>query len=214
MLINRAPIVAKCDRKRILSSWAPYCGHVIPTEFEVEFWKVRYLTSRQFVEKLSKELGVCGVVTGKNYRFGYRAAGDASELVRLCKEFGMEAYIINPVMDMNQDSRNIDSSDSKEQGQVSSTRVRHALSKGDMKYVSELLGRQHRLMMVVNDQDRSTSNKSWVSAPKSCLLNLPPKEGHYENCSLLIDDKNVVPCRVIIDATHVHLELDEDNIFC
>lgn len=62
--LYRAPIVAKCDRKRILSSWAPYCGNVIPTEFEVDFSKVRSLTPRQFVEKLSKKLGVCGVVAG------------------------------------------------------------------------------------------------------------------------------------------------------
>ncbi|GFQ02213.1 fad synthetase 1 chloroplastic [Phtheirospermum japonicum] len=40
----RAPIVAKCDRKRVLSSWAPLCGNITPKEFHVEFSKVRYLT--------------------------------------------------------------------------------------------------------------------------------------------------------------------------
>lgn len=66
MIINlsRAPIVAKCDRKRVLSSWAPYCGGVAPMEFEVEFSKVRNLSPRKFVEKLSKKLGVRGVVAG------------------------------------------------------------------------------------------------------------------------------------------------------
>lgn len=63
--MNRPPIVAKCDRKRILSSWAPYCGNMAPAEFEIEFSSVRHLTPRQFVEKLLKELGVCGVVAGK-----------------------------------------------------------------------------------------------------------------------------------------------------
>lgn len=62
--LNRAPIVAKCDRKRVLSSWAPHCGNVTPREFEVEFSKVRHLTPRQFVEKLAKELRVHGVVAG------------------------------------------------------------------------------------------------------------------------------------------------------
>lgn len=203
----RAPVVAKCDRKRVLSSWAPYCGEVIPTEFQVEFSKVRSLTPRQFVEKLSKELGVRGVVAGKNYRFGYRASGDASELVRLCQEYEIEAYIINPVMDKNQNFRDTGSNDSKEQGQVSSTRVRHALAKGDMRYVSELLGRQHRLMLMLNDQQRFTSDKSKLSSPKSSLLNLPPKDGIYENCCLMFSDENVVPCRVIIDTTHIHVEL-------
>lgn len=58
-------MVAKCDRKRVLSSWSSCCGEVVPTELEVEFSKVRNLTPRQFVEKLSKELGVRGVVAGR-----------------------------------------------------------------------------------------------------------------------------------------------------
>lgn len=204
----RAPIVAECDRKRILSSWAPYCGNVIPRELQIDFSKVRYLTPCQFVEKLSKELGVRGVVAGENYRFGYRASGDASDLVKLCEEYGLEAYIINSVMDTNQISGALNSHDGKERGQVSSTRVRYALDKGDMKYVSELLGRNHRLVLMMEDQERFTSERNRLSAPKSCLLNLAPKEGLYENCSVLID-KNVIPCRVIVDTTDIHLECYE-----
>ncbi|KAL8100605.1 hypothetical protein AgCh_032751 [Apium graveolens] len=164
----RAPIVANCDRKRILSSWAPYCGDVTPTEFELDFSKVRSLTPRQFVEKLSKELGVCGVVAGKNYRFGYRASGDASDLVKLCEEYNMEAYIINSVMDKKQDSRAIGFDNPKEQGQVSSTRVRHALGRGEIKYVSELLGRQHRLMLMCNAGESSMA-KGWEELKKTDL---------------------------------------------
>ncbi|KAF8404141.1 hypothetical protein HHK36_009021 [Tetracentron sinense] len=194
---KRAPIVAKCDRKRVLSLWAPHCGNVAPDEFHVEF-----------VEKLSKELGVCGVVAGENYRFGYKAAGDASELVRLREEYGLRAYIISSIMDKNQFSRNIGSGNSKERGQVSSTRVRGALAEGDMKYVSELLGRQHHLMLMMTDQGMKSS-ETRMSAPKCCLLNLPPREGLYENCSLFYGDKILVPCRTVIDTTHIHLESDD-----
>ncbi|KAL0305350.1 UNVERIFIED_CONTAM: FAD synthetase 1, chloroplastic [Sesamum angustifolium] len=205
-----APIVPKCDRKRILSSWAPFCGNVIPKEFHVEFSKVRHLTPKQFVEKLSKELGVRGVVAGQNYRFGYKAAGDVSDLMRLCKEYGMKACIINSVMDKNQESLTTASSNSKEQGQVSSTRVRYALANGDMKYVSELLGRHHRLILMVKDkEEKFCRDRKRLSASRSCLLNLPPKEGLYRNCSLVIGDENVVPCRVIIDMMDIHLEWDE-----
>ncbi|XP_058192367.1 FAD synthetase 1, chloroplastic-like isoform X1 [Rhododendron vialii] len=206
----RAPIVAKCDRKRVLSSWAPYCGDITPVEYELEFSKVRHLTPHQFVEMLSKKLGVRGVVAGENYRFGYKAAGDSSELVKLAEEYGMGAYIINNVMDKNQYYGNMGSSNLKEQGQVSSTRVRLALAKGDMKYVSELLGRQHRLVVMVKDQEWLVSNQHRLSARKSCFLNLPPKEGLYKSCSVLIgNDKNVVPCKVTIDASDIHLELHD-----
>lgn len=150
-------------------------------------------------------------MAGENYRFGYKAAGDASELVRLCKEYDMDAYIINSVMDKNQDSRDVKSNDFKERGQVSSTRVRLALGIGDMKYVSELLGRRHRLILTMNNHGEltSTRNECRVSVPKSRLLNLPPKEGFYENCVLLFGNENPVTCRIFIDTTHIHLEMDE-----
>ncbi|XP_071730256.1 FAD synthetase 2, chloroplastic-like [Rutidosis leptorrhynchoides] len=207
----RAPIVAKCDRERVLSSWSACCGNLIPTELEIEFAKVRNLTPRQFVEKLSKELGVRGVVAGKNYRFGYRAAGDVLELSRLCEEYGIESYIISPVMDKKQDILVKELTDTKERGQVSSTRVRYALSEGDMRYVSELLGRNHRLILTLNDKQQSLSNRNTILFPNSCLLNLPPKEGVYENCHIVFDKENVVPCRVVIDTENIQLELVEIN---
>ncbi|KAF7808349.1 FAD synthetase 1, chloroplastic-like [Senna tora] len=204
-----APIVAKCDRKRVLSSWAPYCSNMVPEEFQVEFSSVRHLSPRQFVEKLSKELRVRGVVAGENYRFGYKAAGDASELVKLCEEYGMEAYIINSVMDKNRYSANLSSSNPKEKGQVSSTRVRQALAVGDMRYVSELLGRQHRLVLMATALEGFSVGPYKISAPKSCLLNLAPKEGLYKKCYLFLDHEKIVQCSVVIDTEFVHVETDD-----
>eukprot|EP00262_Sarcandra_glabra_P005825 TRINITY_DN1769_c0_g1_i1.p1 TRINITY_DN1769_c0_g1~~TRINITY_DN1769_c0_g1_i1.p1 ORF type:complete len:379 (+),score=32.23 TRINITY_DN1769_c0_g1_i1:351-1487(+) len=203
---QRAPIVAKCDRKRVLSSWAPYCGNVVPLEFHVDFSNVRHLSPRQFVERLSKELRVTGVVAGENYRFGYKASGDAAELVRLCNEYGLGAYIVSYVMDRTQCASNggIRAYNSRERGQVSTTRVRHALATGNMNYVSELLGRKHRLMLTMDQGCIYAGSR--MSAPMSCLLNQPPKEGFYEDCTLLVDDLFVGPCRVTIDKTHVHVE--------
>uniref|UniRef100_A0A1D1YYS9 FAD synthase n=1 Tax=Anthurium amnicola TaxID=1678845 RepID=A0A1D1YYS9_9ARAE len=194
----RAPVVAKCDRKRVLSSWAPFCGNVAPLEFQVEFSKVRHLTPRQFVERLSKDLRISGVVAGENYRFGYRATGDASELMRLCKEYGLEAYILKPVLDSK-------SSNLTTRELVSSTRVRQALAVGDMQYVSELLGRKHRLVLMVNDGCVVEGSK--ISIPKSCMLNQQPKDGFYEICSLLIDNMLIGECRVVIDTRNIHMEL-------
>lgn len=36
-----------------------------PAEFHIDFSSVRHLTPQEFVEKLSKDLGVRGVVAGK-----------------------------------------------------------------------------------------------------------------------------------------------------
>jgi FAD synthase len=38
---------------------------MVPEEFQIEFSTVRHLSPQQFVEKLSKELRVRGVVAGK-----------------------------------------------------------------------------------------------------------------------------------------------------
>ncbi|GMG98916.1 hypothetical protein Nepgr_000756 [Nepenthes gracilis] len=204
----RAPIVAKCDRRRVLSSWTPYCGNITPTEVLLEFSSVRHLTPRQFVEKLSKELGVCGVVAGENYRFGYKAAGDATDLVRLCNEYGIGAYIIDSVMDKNRESKISWAEDRKERGQVSSTRVRYALANGDMDYVSQLLGRRHRVLLSVENKEGIISTKQRICAPKSCLLNLPPKDGLYDNCSFITGDGTQLPCTVNVNATSILLESD------
>jgi hypothetical protein len=42
---------------------------VVPLEYQVEFSKVRYLTPHQFVEKLSTDLRIKGVVAGTNILF-------------------------------------------------------------------------------------------------------------------------------------------------
>uniref|UniRef100_A0A1J3CRD8 FAD synthase n=1 Tax=Noccaea caerulescens TaxID=107243 RepID=A0A1J3CRD8_NOCCA len=209
----RAPIVAKCDRKRVLTSWASHCGNRAPAEYEIEFSSVRHLTPRQFVEKLSKELRVCGVVAGENYRFGYRASGDSSKLVRLCEEYGIRAYIINSVMDKNQFCETVETqedSKSKERGQVSSTRVRHALAAGDVRYVTELLGRPHRLISRVRIQD-ITDKGGRISLQTSSLLNLPPGNGVYKACSLIVgdDDEHPVSCKVVVDSLNLHIETEE-----
>lgn len=146
-------------------------------------------------------------MAGKNYRFGYRAAGDAFELMRLCEEYGMGSYVIESVMDKHQYPINVNSSDLKERGQVSSTRVRRALAVGDMRYVSRLLGRKHRLILMAKDREGLTHYEGQVSIPKSCLLNLAPKEGLYEECSIFIADEKQVPCKVVIDTTSIHIEM-------
>ncbi|XP_020589280.1 FAD synthetase, chloroplastic-like isoform X2 [Phalaenopsis equestris] len=207
---TRPPIVAKCDRKRVLSSWAPYCSNIVPLEYHIDFAKVRHLTPRQFVERLSKELRVGGVVAGANYRFGYKASGDAKDLVRLCNEYGLSAYIVGSVMDKTQQcfqNGGSVASNSSDRGQVSSTRVRNALAARDMPYVAELLGRKHRLVLMLTKQICQFA-KSTIIAPKSCMLNQPPGDGEFNNCTLLLDDVSVGLCRLVIDSHNIKIDMD------
>lgn len=60
----RLPVVAPCDRTRVMGLWAKYCGDMVPQEHMLDFAKVRSLSPEQFVEKLAFELKVKGVVAG------------------------------------------------------------------------------------------------------------------------------------------------------
>uniref|UniRef100_A0A0D9W092 FAD synthase n=1 Tax=Leersia perrieri TaxID=77586 RepID=A0A0D9W092_9ORYZ len=207
----RPPIVAQCDRKRVLSSWAPHCRNVVPIEYQVEFSKVRHLTPRQFVERLSRDLKIQGVVAGENYRFGYKASGDAAELVKLCEEFGLSAFIVRSVMDTARSHNGVTTSvNSSDKGQVSSSRVRHALAMGDMEYVSELLGRKHRLVLTV--KGNHLQERKRVVLPKSCMLNMPPVDGLYENCDL-VNGGHLGLCRVVITSETIDIEMKDEKRF-
>lgn len=152
-------------------------------------------------------------MAGENYRFGYKASGDAQELVKLCEEYGLDACIVSHVMDKTQLPCNgaISSKPSNDKGQVSSTRVRHALAMRDMEHVTQLLGRKHRLVWMVDKECRCISSRR-ILVPKSCLLNLPPGDGQYDHCSFLVQDVFVAECRVMLDAENLDIELCSGSI--
>eukprot|EP00897_Mesotaenium_endlicherianum_P007738 jgi/Mesen1/6993/ME000365S06131 len=148
----RLPLVAGCERRRVMSLWAEQCGGKVAQEVSLQFASVRSLSPAAFVDLLADELRVKGVVAGGNYRFGFKASGDASDLVHLCRQRGLMVHIVDPVLDDASSSSPEDSesqqgylSGGTEMGQVSSTRVRRALQDGDVARVAALLGRRYRL---------------------------------------------------------------------
>lgn len=100
---------------------------------------------------------------------------------------------------------------SSDKGQVSSTRVRHALAMGDIDYVTELLGRKHRLMLSLNEGCLSMEKR--ILAPRSCMLNQPPGDGMYENCDFLVNNELVGSCRVAINAENIDIELNDPSFW-
>lgn len=146
---------------------------------------------------------------GVDYRFGFRAAGKASDLVQLCEKYGLQSIIVEPVMD-SKDAPSVDGC-AKDKGQVSTTRIRKALAEGDMKRAVELLGRNHRLYIEVKD---SAQTENGISLPIANVLNQPPTVGSYE-CSLYLEGSNdtnrsVVPVR--ISETEIFLELQDMSL--
>lgn len=202
---RRLPLVALADRRRVMQTWKDACGGKIPTECAIPFAEVRSLSPEAFIELLANELKVGGVAVGSNYRFGYKAAGDAALLRTLAAQHGMKVAIVDLVEHDGELVGDV----------VSSSWVREALAEGDVAAAGYALGRPYRLVMgnnVINNvlgssTENSTSSTTSGSAskegaaesngstqkgssgrlgenplfyPSSALANQPPARGRYE----------------------------------
>ncbi len=90
------------------------------------------LSAEDFVNKiLSEKLGMRAIVVGYDFHFGAKRLGDFSLLKKMGAANGFEAIEFAPVSHANL--------------AVSSTRLRRALSDGDMHLADQLLGRHYSL---------------------------------------------------------------------
>jgi riboflavin kinase/FMN adenylyltransferase len=101
---------------------------VIPLTFTTE---VAALSAREFVLYLKKYLKMRGLVIGPNFALGRGREGNAAALQSLGRELGFTVEVVKPLM--------------VESSLVSSTAVREALARGDMKSTNRLLGRNFSL---------------------------------------------------------------------
>ena len=101
---------------------------VIPLTFNKEF---AALTAREFVTLLQKHLLMKGLVIGPDFAMGRGREGNAAMLKALGDELGFTVEVVEPML--------LDGSI------VSSTAIRGALSQGDMRTATKLLGRHFRL---------------------------------------------------------------------
>ncbi|MBQ8383388.1 MAG: riboflavin biosynthesis protein RibF [Clostridia bacterium] len=111
---------------------ALFAQHGIEVLFIADFDAFCRQSPEIFVRRTLKGLGAVGLTCGFNFRFGHRAAGD----VRLLKTFAaaerMNCRVIPPII--------------RDGITVSSTEIRHRLSKGDLAGVSYFLGRPWSIM--------------------------------------------------------------------
>ncbi len=100
-------------------------AHVAPAEFVHEL--------------LVDRLHASAVVVGRNFTYGYKAAGDVAELQRLGQRFGFEAIGLDLVADGDR-GRTVT---------FSSTYIRSSIAAGDVEAAADALGRPHRVEGVV-----------------------------------------------------------------
>ncbi len=114
-------LTTQAEKLRIVDKMG--ADYVVIAEFCDRFSK---RTPEEFVDFLADTLKVDGVIAGYDYRFGYRASGDAKLLEKICSEKNISSKIVESVT--------IDGEP------VKSTAVRDLIKKGDMLRATELLG--------------------------------------------------------------------------
>ena len=82
----------------------------------------------EFIKKiLVKGINIKALVVGKNFLFGQKGKGNFSLLSKLSKEYGFRLFGVEPLV--------------MKKSLISSTRIRRAIEKGDLKTASSMLGR-------------------------------------------------------------------------
>ncbi|MBR5287789.1 MAG: riboflavin biosynthesis protein RibF [Clostridia bacterium] len=98
------------------------------------------LSPEAFVRLICETMQPRHVVIGFNYSFGCKGAGKAEDMIRLGKDYGFETHVVSEV--------------SVGGAPVSSTRIRGAVTQGDMEATRELLDRPYQICGVVRSGKR------------------------------------------------------------
>lgn len=176
----RLPITAPSDRTRVMGTWTRKLGveGVAVREHSIGFRDVRQLSPEAFVETLAR-MGVGAIVAGENYRFGYKAAGDAADLKRFGEANGMVVDVVDLVAAKAPSAMGLGD-------QVSSSRVRRALAEGNIDDVNWMLDREHRVVLDVSGERTQNALRAAVAADSDevnisleTAENQPPNDGTY-----------------------------------
>jgi len=124
------------------------------------------LDARQFFDRIIRDrLAARAVVEGPNFFFGCQRAGDVDLLRRFCAEAGVGFEVAEPV---------------EVEGQiVSSSRIRAAVSAGQIERARAMLGRPYRIRGVVARGAGRGSHLGYPTANVAQIDTLLPGEGIY-----------------------------------
>lgn len=116
------------------------------------------LEKEKFISNVLVPLHVSAATTGFNFTFGRRGLGTAADLMQLGKGL-FEVEIVDPIIMGGQ--------------AVSSTRIRKALSAGDVSLANDLLGRPYRIQGEVVHGDKRGRQIGFPTA------NVEPQQPYY-----------------------------------
>lgn len=157
----RLPLTTLVERARLLEAAGAMAAVVIEADAGLFA-----LSATEFIDRIV--LGVFGatsVVEGYDFRFGKAREGTTATLRELCAARGVAAEIVPPLLDGGEP--------------VSSSRIRAALTAGDVATAARLLGRPYSVAGVVG---RGAARGRTIGFPTANLVGVPtllPADGVY-----------------------------------
>jgi riboflavin kinase/FMN adenylyltransferase len=149
------------DRARLLLSGG--ADHVIVLQTTRQLLG---LSAAQFFEQvLLRQLGARAIVEGENFAFGHNREGTVTTLAELCEQAGLSMTVVPPF---------------RQNGvMVSSSRVRDALDRGDVRAAADLLGRCYRLHGLVGEGQHRGAKLGFPTANLEQIGTVIPGDGVY-----------------------------------
>jgi riboflavin kinase / FMN adenylyltransferase len=118
-----------------------------------------------FAEMVQKRLQARALVEGTKFGFGRGREGDVGTLAQLCEPAGIGLTVVPPVL--------------LDGVEVSSSRVRAALTTGNVREAASLLGRPYRLHGIVGEGQRRGQKLGFPTANLEQMHTLIPGDGVY-----------------------------------
>lgn len=119
--------------------------------------ELRQMSPYDFLKMLTEKIHVKKIVAGTDFCFGYKRSGTYRELKQYAGEFAYEAVIVNKKQYKGRD--------------ISSTRIRDCIAKGEMEEANRLLGYDYFVTAKVENGNRIGRTIGFPTANQ-----LPPKE--------------------------------------
>lgn len=119
--------------------------------------ELRQMSPYDFLKMLTEKIHVKKIVAGTDFCFGYKRSGTYRELQQYAGEFAYEAVIVNKKQYKGRD--------------ISSTRIRDCIAKGEMEEANRLLGYDYFVTAKVENGNRIGRTIGFPTANQ-----LPPKE--------------------------------------
>ena len=132
--INPPLLITQEDKEKFAREFG-----VLP--IPVKFQDIRELSPEEFVtEILIKKFNAGAVISGENFHFGKNGEGNQKILCELCEKYGIIYKVAESTMYKGE--------------MISSTRIREALSQGDITSANEMLGRNFSYDFLVVEGNR------------------------------------------------------------